>query len=480
MKTAGIIAEYNPLHNGHQFHIEETRRRTGADYIIAVVSGDFVQRGAPALLDKYVRAEMTLRHGADLVIELPVTAALSSAEGFAQGGVSLLDRLGVVDVISCGCENASANTALFQEIVQLLADEPEEYRTLLRAHTKAGAAFPRARELAVTEYLQAAHPDLSETTNITDEGSYSVAVLMAQSGLKNNISRLLSSPNNILAIEYAKAIHTLANSMELCLIPRKGGSYHSEALSENFSSATAIRRCLLEACDNHFKEKGSQCTAKEAIFYQNSYHADHTEPVTHAPDTLSEQLNQLHSQVPPAVYDILRQAAAQRQCLSENNFSGLLFYSLIQRADNLDDYCPAGSDLSCRIRNSMEAFTDWQEFALLIKSRNRTYTAVSRCLAHILLDLKEDDFSISAEYGHAPYARVLGFRRDAAPLLKAIQAQADIPLLMHPAKDLSRLDEKQARLFKKNVQVSEIYKHILYQQSGLRLKSEFRQPLIIL
>ncbi|MCD8365488.1 MAG: nucleotidyltransferase family protein [Clostridiales bacterium] len=103
MKTAGIIAEYNPFHNGHQFHIEETRRRTGADYIIAVISGDFVQRGAPSLLSKYDRARMALLHGADLVFALPATTALSSAEGFASGAVSLLAGLGVADVISFGC-----------------------------------------------------------------------------------------------------------------------------------------------------------------------------------------------------------------------------------------------------------------------------------------------------------------------------------------------------------------------------------------
>ncbi|MCD8218321.1 MAG: nucleotidyltransferase family protein [Clostridiales bacterium] len=468
MKTAGIIAEYNPFHNGHQFHIEETRRRTGADYIIAVLSGDFVQRGAPALLSKYVRAEMTLRHGADLVIELPVTAALSSAEGFATGGVRLLDKLNVIDVVSCGCENASEDTALFQEIVCLLADEPEEYRTLLRTHIKSGTAFPAARELAFSQYLQSTHPESSEMPDKTEKVSCPGTSITTQSGLKDKISRLLSSPNNILAIEYAKAIHTLSDSMKLCLIPRKGGAYHSAALSEGFSSATAIRRCLLEACDCRY-------TSGHAAGNPNR-------PEKVSPDTsiLRGQIGRLRGQVPPLVFDNLQQAAAQRQCLNENNFSDLLFYSLIQRADCLNDYCPAGSDLACRIRNSMEAFTDWQEFALLIKSKNRTYTAVSRCLAHILLDLTEDDFAISAEYGHAPYVRVLGFRRDAALLLKAIQAQADIPLLMHPAKDFSRLDEKQARLFKKNVQASEIYKHILYQQSGFRMKSEFRQPLIIL
>ena len=126
MHTAGIIAEYNPFHCGHQYHIEETRRQTGADFIITAISGDFVQRGAPALLDKYERTAMALKGGADLVLELPVTAALSSAEGFATGGVCLFEKLGVTDALSFGCED-TRDDSLFLRTARLLAEEPEEY-----------------------------------------------------------------------------------------------------------------------------------------------------------------------------------------------------------------------------------------------------------------------------------------------------------------------------------------------------------------
>ncbi|MCD8364625.1 MAG: nucleotidyltransferase family protein [Clostridiales bacterium] len=484
MRTAGIIAEYNPFHNGHLYHIEETRRRTEADYIIAVISGDFVQRGGPALLNKYVRAEMALRCGADLVIELPVTAALSSAESFARGGVCLLDRLHVVDVISCGCENASEDPELFRDIVRLLSDEPEGYRHLLRAHAKTGLAFPQARELAVTEYLRTDHsdvPDLLDTTDknhvptpqlpgtdaseeVTDAARFRnlpggsgsgrspvpcTAAFTAQDNLEERVPHLLSSPNNILAVEYAKAIRTLSSSMDLCLIPRKGSAYHSEQLSENLSSATAIRQFLQNA--------------------ENDPAAEY-----------SRQSDTLRRNVPPAVYDTLQQAAIDGQYLLEDDFSDLLFYALTQRQTHLADYCRGNNDLAYRIKNSLEAYTDWHGFASLLKSKNRTHTAISRCLTHILLNLTGEDFAVSDSCGHAPYARVLGFRRDAAPMLKEVRKRADLPIITRPAKDFPDLTEEQKNLFSKNAQASEIYRYVLCRKSGQRLKTEFRRPLVLL
>ena len=155
MVTAGIIAEYNPFHNGHQFHIEETRRETGADFVIAVMSGNFVQRGAPALLDKFTRARMALEGGADLILELPAASVLSHAEGFAAGGVCLLERSGVTDWLSFGCED-SGEDALFLQTAKVLAREPAAYRETLAAGLRAGESFPKARERAALSCLQPA------------------------------------------------------------------------------------------------------------------------------------------------------------------------------------------------------------------------------------------------------------------------------------------------------------------------------------
>ena len=149
MNVTGIIAEYNPFHNGHAFHIEKTRKNTDADYCIAVISGSFVQRGAPALVNKYDRTKMALEHGIDLVIELPVIAATSSAETFAQGGVCLLDSLGVVSHISFGAEaNTTSDIDMLDKLADFFAFEPPAFQKYLDLELKSGCSFPAARAKA--------------------------------------------------------------------------------------------------------------------------------------------------------------------------------------------------------------------------------------------------------------------------------------------------------------------------------------------
>ncbi|MCD8232439.1 MAG: nucleotidyltransferase family protein [Clostridiales bacterium] len=473
MKTAGIIAEYNPFHNGHQFHIEETRRRTGADYIIVVMSGDFVQRGAPAILDKYTRAEMALCHGADLVFELPVTAALSSAEGFAAGGVSLLNHLGVVDILSFGCESASADTALFQNIVKILADEPEEYRNHLAAQLKQGLPFPKARELAVIRYLQP-QTEPRRGTLIAEEpvkpssadSGYSDTTLIRKSQIPT-VHQLLSEPNNILALEYAKALRKSGRPMELCMIPRTGASYHASELSDRYCSATAIRKFIFS---DSISTVADNCSGKN-VPCQNITAANRTE-------TSRRRFQKLQNRMPTDAADTLCDAALKHQCLRENDFSDLLFYSLTEKKDRLADFGPANKDLSGRTANLLEQFTSWTDFAALLKSKNQTCTAISRYLTQILLNITRDDLQLSASFDFAPYARILGFKREAAPLLTAIYECADIPVLMHLAKDAPKLEEGRKQLLDVTLQSSEIYKRILFSHSGRRLKSEYRQPLL--
>ena len=153
MKTAGIIAEYNPFHRGHEYQIQYTKEKLGADYVIVTMSGDYVQRGTPALISKHLRAEMALRCGADLVLEMPVSVSTASAEAFAMGGVSLLDSLGVVDMLCFGSESGEIST--LQKLAEILVKEPDEYKHLLKSFLSQGLSFPTARSQALTEYLKA-------------------------------------------------------------------------------------------------------------------------------------------------------------------------------------------------------------------------------------------------------------------------------------------------------------------------------------
>ncbi len=433
MKTVGIPAEYNPFHNGHQFQIEEARQRVGADYVIAVMSGSFVQRGAPALLDKYTRARMALCHGADLVFELPTITALQSAEGFAEGSVALLDALGIVDTLSCGCESADKDPALFSRVTDLLAAEPEAYRQALSDSLREGLNYPRSREAAVRASL-----NRDPAPNGSGEGENEDA-----------ISRLLSEPNNILALEYARAIKKGGSPMGLCLIPRRGDAPHDESAlpekSSSYVSASAIRTILLEDSSG----------------------------------ALSPERNDaLRAAVPPDEQDALLLARTEHRCLCEDDFSDLLLYALTSNRAFLSGFGTENPDLIHRITNHTEQFTCWSAFAELVKTKNQTYTAISRLLAQILLGIRREDIALAAKYRFAPYARLLGFRREAAPLLKEIQAGSSVPVLTRLAKDHPTLGEDERRVLSFDLQSAGLYRQILQSKSGCQIKSEFRQPLI--
>ena len=213
MKIVGLITEYNPFHNGHLYHIKESLRVTGADAAVVVMSGDYVQRGTPAIMPKRIRAEMALMCGAGAVFELPVCYATGSAELFALGSVSLLESLGIVDSICFGSE--CNDLPILEQLAELLLEEPEAYQILLKDYLKQGMSFPRARQEAILSYTE--DPRFAE---------------------------ILRNPNNILGIEYLKAIKKLGSRMEPYTIARRGAQYHDEELDSDYSSATAIRSLL--------------------------------------------------------------------------------------------------------------------------------------------------------------------------------------------------------------------------------------------
>ena len=176
MKTTGIIAEYNPFHNGHAYHIAQAKKITGSDYCIVIMSGNYVQRGIPAIIDKVLRTRAALMCGADLVIELPIHYATASAEYFAGGAISLLDRLGVTDCLCFGSECGHIEPLL--HLCEVLSSESAEFKSLLQKQLKAGSPYPQARNLALSE----AFPQLADELS------------------------LLRHPNNILGVEYLKAL----------------------------------------------------------------------------------------------------------------------------------------------------------------------------------------------------------------------------------------------------------------------------------
>ncbi|MCD8098451.1 MAG: nucleotidyltransferase family protein [Lachnospiraceae bacterium] len=223
MNVVGIIAEYNPFHQGHALQLREARAKVCADYVVVVMSGNYVQRETPAMFDKYTRAEAALRGGADLVLELPVTSATASAEYFATGAVALLEKTGFVTDLSFGSECGSLPD--LQRIAEILAYEPEEYRALLRSSLSEGNSFPRARSLALDGLDSSLHAEL------------------------------LESPNNLLGIEYLKTLIRMDSGIRPHTITRRGGDYHELTLRAESAASTGAIRAALLASGGHFTEE---------------------------------------------------------------------------------------------------------------------------------------------------------------------------------------------------------------------------------
>ena len=228
MKTTGIIAEYNPFHKGHAYQLQKAKELTGADYMVIVMSGPFTQRGLPALVDKYTRTKMALENGADLVLELPVPYASGSAEAFAQGAVALLDSLGCIDTLCFGSESGDLKALI--SYAKLFEEEPEDYKSLLKYHLKQGLPFPAARSRAAEECL-----------HYTDH----VCVCSREDADCRQESELLYHPNNILGIEYCRALLSRRSKIRPVTLRRVSSGYHDTAMDTEFASASAIREAIL-------------------------------------------------------------------------------------------------------------------------------------------------------------------------------------------------------------------------------------------
>lgn len=212
MSYIGIIAEYNPFHNGHKYQLQESLNLSGADGAIALMSGNFTQRGTPAMADKYTRAHAAVIGGLDAVFELPVIYATGSSRDFAEGAVGILGKMSEVDYLAFGVEDDEIN--LFYEISDILVHEPEEYKTNLNTFLSKGFSYPNASEKALKKILG------------------------------NSISDIISKPNNILAISYMVAMQKQKSRLRPIIVKRNDEGYSNKKLTGKYSSATAIRHAL--------------------------------------------------------------------------------------------------------------------------------------------------------------------------------------------------------------------------------------------
>ncbi len=441
MNVTGIIAEYNPFHSGHAYHIEEARRRTGADFIVVAMSGDFVQRGGPALFDKYTRAHMALLGGADLVLELPSAFACSSAEEFAACGVALLDRIGITDCLCFGSEHG--DTSVLLKGAEALEQESSVFSRLLQNELKTGATFPAARLAALKAIYSG-----SQDAEFLDS---------------------LSAPNNILGLEYCKAILRQNASLMPVAILRKGDGYH-DAISGvgedsgqkplTFASATGIRTALFQQFPYGLPERSdadASCRFPALSF------------------------------LPETVRDLF----CQSKPLWPEDFSSLLNGKILELSQAEDrgaaefgKISDISSDLALRLSRLALDITGWEDRIAQLKTRQYTYTRINRAFTKILLGIAKEPIAAWKDLGYAPYARILGFNKGAAPLFAELKKSSRIPLITKPAAAFSCLSGPALEEFQKDLYASHLYQCAFcqrYPDAGHAvLKNEFNRKLLVL
>ena len=453
MNVIGIIAEYNPFHNGHAYQIAHVKKNLRADYVVVATSGDYVQRGEPALLDKYTRARMALSSGADLVLELPVLWSTASAELFADAGISLFEKTGCVNGICFGAE--SGDLALLRRIADVLADEPADLKTSLKHNLKSGSTFPKAREAALLSYF-------SGSAGQDDALPVSVETL----------SSLLASPNNILALEYLKALRRRASSITPYLLKREGAAYHETSILSGASaipaSASAIRHTLFAdaagACGN------SADRASEDSAYGILRHA-----------------------MPQEALAILQDYRADFPLLCADDFSGILGYLLLSSsASQLARIADSSPEFANRMLNQLPYYTSFSSFASRLKSKEMTLTRINRILLHSVLGITSSDYACGNALDKIPYLRILGFRESAAPLLAALKASAAVPLITRPSQVPKLLSPDAMQVFEHDVFAGNLYLQMRNQKGGTPLRaarmqehdvppaSEYQRQIVIL
>ena len=348
-KVLGIVAEYNPFHNGHLYHLEQSKKVTGSNYTVCVMSGNFTQRGSTALMDKWSRTACALKCGVDLVVELPVLYATSSAENFAEGAIKILNSLKVVDYISFGAE--TADISLLAKFANVLHNEPKEYKDILSNELSKGLSYPKAREIALTTYMKA----------------------------PKNIIHAVSSPNNILGIEYLKALKKYKSKITPVAISRFESGYNDTGYTSNIASATAIRNIVKNNGFNILAKLLPEPTYSELITTMKIGHI--------VPD-----LSVFEKQI---IYNLRKMPISEIAELGD-----------------------VSEGLEFAIKNAANSCNTLIEFLNIVKSKRYTTTRLQRILLYSLLGITKKDLAVSKKV--TPYLRVLGFNERGKFLLSEI------------------------------------------------------------
>lgn len=406
MKILGLIVEYNPFHNGHLYHLKKSLEITNSTHSIAVMSGNFLQRGEPALFDKYKRAEMAVSNGVDLVVELPTLYACQSAEIFAHGAITLLNSLNCIDSLCFGSEHGDID--LLVEISKILINEPDKFKTLLKRNLDEGILFALARSKALSEYM------LNHTNLNIDE---------------NKLNDVLSTPNNILGIEYIKSLLKHKSTIRPYSITRIQADYNSETIESNICSATAIRKALKEY----------------------------------------NTLNSISNVVPIKTFELIS------KCI-DNNFNPMFdeYYFdtirelVIRDLNILNSYFDVNEGIENKIYKSVFSCKNIFELQQSIKSKRYTLTKVKRILNNILLGITKDDMNTVKNIMKLPYVRILAFNDKGREIIKQIKLNSEIKIINKFSNVNFEDDKVFETLIKYDIKATNMY-NIPYYKNNMNL-----------
>ncbi|MSS43879.1 nucleotidyltransferase [Anaerosalibacter bizertensis] len=363
MKVLGIISEYNPFHYGHLYHLEKSKKITGCNFSIAVMSGSFVQRGEPSFIDKWTKTKIAIDSGIDLVLELPSIFSVQSAELFAYGGVKLLDSLNIVDYISFGSELGELEILKF--IAEIFAREPYYFKLMLKKYLDEGNSYSVSRSLALESFLK------KDGRN------------------KCNYTNILKSPNNILAIEYLKALYILNSDIKPFTIKRVGSDYKETLFNNKYSSATSIRNKIL---------KGDLKEIKNYLPEATYYH-------------INQYLNE---------YDSFN---------TMENYSHILLY-LLRTIDknSLSKIMDIEDGLENRLINYGFKYNNITQIINNTITKRYPKTRIQRILIHLLMGINKDIF-LELKNTYPQYIRVLGMNNKGMNILNKIKQNTNISII---------------------------------------------------
>lgn len=364
MKICAIICEYNPLHFGHWYHIQKAKEVSGCDAVMCIQAGNFTQRGEPAITNKYVRARMALEASADIVVQIPTAYCCSSAEIFALAGVKIANSFENVTHLAFGCE--TENFELLKEIAKYFANEPKEFKEKLKKFLDAGNSLPVSRQKAIEELMKedkAVFSEITETINI------------------------LSKPNNILAIEYLKALYRTKSKIEPVFTTRSNSDYNSADLNGRDSSATAIRTRL----------------------------------------TTKNKIKSIKKLVPPFTYKLLKENADKFGLPDQELFNQLCSYVIkTSTPDEIKNIYDVSEGIHNRFIESGHKFKDFNELLLDVKTKRYTYTRLKRIVLRLLLKINKDTVSQLYKIDKLPFIKVLAFNGNNKELLSNISADTNL------------------------------------------------------